>query len=189
LLSLLSHQFPDRFSTFYSLYEQVRVARNDAMHTGAYARHATSAAIELCIGLEEAIMKEQQMPREQVKDFMVKQVISIEPWQPVAHARHLMLTHSFTFVPVFTNSWKLVSETSMAKYLRGQENWSARLAMPISEAEANGLTLLDAKIVDALDSVQTLIQAIDPIREPHTLWLIADGHGKLAGVLSPFELM
>lgn len=189
VLSDLSGRFPDRFGTFESLYEQVRVARNDAMHTGAYARHATSAAIELCIGLEEALMKEQQLPRSKVKDYMVKQPVSVEPWQPVAHARQLMLTHSFSFVPVFTDSWKLVSETSMAKYLLGREDWSARLAMPISEAVAHGLVLLDARVVNIAAEVQTLVAAIDPTKEPLTLWLVVDGHERLTGVLSPFELM
>jgi CBS domain-containing protein len=79
------------------------------MHTGVYARHATNAAIELCIGLEEALMVEQQIPREVVADFMVKAPVIVEPWQPVAHARQLMLMHSFSFLPVFLGAWKLVS--------------------------------------------------------------------------------
>lgn len=41
------------FTRFAALYKKLNTARNDAMHTGAYARHATSAAIELCIHLEE----------------------------------------------------------------------------------------------------------------------------------------
>ena len=134
-------------------------------------------------------MKEQQLPRGKVKDYMVKLPVSVEPWQPVAHARQLMLTHSFSFVPVFTDSWKLVSETSMAKYLLGRDDWSARLAMPISEAVAYGLVLLDARVVNTADEVQTLVAAIDPTKEPHTLWLVVDGHERLTGVLSPFELM
>ena len=49
-------EFPSLFTRFEALYRTVNSARNDAMHTGAYARHATDAAIELCIGLEDALM-------------------------------------------------------------------------------------------------------------------------------------
>ena len=45
----MSASNPERFSKFESLYDLVRRARNDAMHTGVYARHATAAAIELFI--------------------------------------------------------------------------------------------------------------------------------------------
>ena len=55
-LSALPEKLPMFFTRFDSLYDIVRRARNDAMHIGSYARHATSAAVELCIGLEEAVM-------------------------------------------------------------------------------------------------------------------------------------
>ena len=84
VLSELSTDHPGRFSKFSSLFDFVRNARNDAMHTGVYARHATAAAIELCIGLEEALMKQQQQPRQRVEDFMVKAPVTVELWQPVA---------------------------------------------------------------------------------------------------------
>ena len=109
-LSALPEIFPMFFTRFDSLYDIVRRARNDAMHIGSYARHATSAAVELCIGLEEAVMiGPEKLNR--VSDFMVKTPVTIELWQPVAHARQLMLMHSFSFVPVFhDNKWKLLSE-------------------------------------------------------------------------------
>lgn len=56
LFAHLVTECPEHFTKFESLYETLRIARNDAMHTGAYARHATEAAIELCIGLEDALM-------------------------------------------------------------------------------------------------------------------------------------
>ena len=107
------------FSSFDSLFDLVKTARNDAMHTGVYARHATAAAIELCIGLETALMNVANMPRTIVKDFMVKSPIIVESWQPVAFARQLMLTHSFSFLPVQRDGkWMLISEGAIAKYLR-----------------------------------------------------------------------
>ena len=44
VLTEMSQCHPGTFSNFSSLFYLMRNARNDAMHTGAYARHATAAA-------------------------------------------------------------------------------------------------------------------------------------------------
>lgn len=107
-LASLPTDFPMFFTQFDALYDVIRRARNDAMHTGSYARHATNAAVEMCIGLEEAVMVgPEQMAK--VKDYMVKTPIAAEPWHPVAHARQLVLTHSFSFLPVLHDRrWRLL---------------------------------------------------------------------------------
>lgn len=188
VLSSLSDRFPGLFGRFDALYETVRLARNDAMHTGVYARHATAAAVELCIGLEEALMVEQKIPRAVVADYMVKSPVSVEAWQPVAHARQLMLTHSFSFLPVFLGGWKLVPEFSMAKYLHRSPNRKELLATRIDEAAMNGLALVDALVIQATDNVSELLKIEKPEGHP-TLWLVVDSNSGLCGVLSPFELM
>jgi hypothetical protein len=188
VLAELSATHAEWFSKFSSLYDLVRSARNDAMHTGVYARHATAAAIELCIGLEEALMKQQQRPRQLVEDFMVKSPITVELWQPVAYARQLMLTHSFSFLPVFHTEWKLISESSLARYIRSGKEWKALLSAPIEYATGNGLELIRASVVNLKDNVHTLLQEKEDARSPR-LWLVQDQHGRLCGVLSPFELM
>ena len=157
------------------------------MHTGVYARHATQAAIELCIGLEGALMKEQQYVRNLVQDFMVKGAVTIEPWQPVAHARQLMLTHSFSFLPVFLDAWKLVSEYALARYIRSAGNGSELLSASISHAASNGLELIDARVVELADDVHELLR--DTNGAGPKLWLVQDENRRLCGVLSPFELM
>jgi len=158
------------------------------MHTGVYARHATVAAIELCIGLEEALMKEQQLARNLVEDFMVKSPLTVEPWQPVAHARQLMLMHSFSFLPVFVDSWKFLSEGAMARYMRNGGQWNDLLSATIEHAAKNGLNLVDATLVDIKDEVHAVLAADHGNGSPW-LWLVQDEHDKLCGVLSPFELM
>lgn len=40
---------------FGTLYDLVRLARNDALHQGAFARHLTKHAIELAIVLEDSL--------------------------------------------------------------------------------------------------------------------------------------
>lgn len=188
VLSSMSGSHPGIFSRFGALFDLVRTARNDAMHTGVYARHATAAAIELCIGLEEALMKEQQMPRSLVQDFMVKSPVTVEPWQPVAHARQLMLMHSFSFLPVHIGSWKLLSEGSMARYMRSGAQWQALISSSIEHAAENGLELVNASVVGLRQEIHELLAA-DHGNEAPRLWLVQDEHEKLCGVLSPFELM
>jgi CBS domain-containing protein len=195
VLAELTQIYPSTFTAFDALFELVRTARNDVMHTGVYARHATAAAIELCIGLEAAIMKHKALLRHQVKHYMVKSPVTVEPWQPVAHARQLMLTHSFSFLPVqIIGCWKLISETSMARYLQFGVSAGGRLsdllAQTIQDAGLNGLELSQAQIVRLDDEVRTLLQPSSD--SPHTeprLWLVEDSLGNLCGVLSPFELM
>lgn len=188
VLTDLSKDLPQYFTHFSALYAAVRNARNDAMHTGVYARHVTSSAVELCIGLEEALMKEKKVAQMQVKDLVVKSPVSIEPWQPVAYARQLMLTHSFSFLPVYRRGWELLSELSMAKYLNNAVERKKVLAVSIEYAANNGLMLIPADVVGMDDKIEDLL-AKTKYPAASTLWLIEDRPGVLAGVLSPFELM
>jgi hypothetical protein len=79
----------------------------------------------------------------------------------------------------------------MAKHLpRGGEQRKVALGRSIKEAAALGagsLELLDAHVLTPECDVADLLQGAD-VNRP-TLWLVEDGHGGLAGVLSPFELM
>ncbi len=189
VLSVLASTKPGLFTSFEALFELVKSARNDAMHTGVYARHATESAIELCIGLEAALMKEQDMPRTTVKDFMVKSPVSVETWQPIALARQLMLTHSFSFLPVeIGGTWKLISESAMARYLRSGPPWKALLAEDIESAQGRGLELIEAPMAQLDGNVDQLLGEQD-FGNSVRLWLVTDENDRLCGVLSPFELM
>lgn len=188
VLTEMSQTDPGVFGKFEALFDLVRSARNDAMHTGVYARHATAAAIELCIGLEEALMKEQQLPRCRVEDFMVRSPVTVEPWQPIAHARQLMLMHSFSFLPVKLGSWKLVSEGAMARYILLGNDWKSLLSSTIEHAADHGLDLVEATVVGLKVEVRELLADGRDASTPR-LWLVEDGHKRLCGVLSPFELM
>lgn len=190
ILSSLTQNFPAFFTRFDALYESVNNARNDAMHTGVYARHATTAAIELCIGLEEALMAEKQIQRETAADFMVKSPVIVESWQPIAHARQLMLMHSFSFLPVYLDDkWKLLPEVSMARYLHQNPNRRELLAMPIHKAATNVLDLVLATVVKPTNKVTELLKQEQRGGAP-SLWLVQDKNdGSLCGVLSPFDLM
>jgi hypothetical protein len=183
-------RFPAFFTRFDALYDTLRRARNDAMHLGSYARHATAAAVELCIGLEESLMNASES-RLTVADYMVKTPTMVEAWQPIAYARQLMLTHSFSFLPIFhKNRWKLLSELAIVGYLHpmNRQDKAAALALSIQDAVGAGLKLLPAKTVQSRDEVASLVAAT-AARPTPTLWLVVETDNRLTGVLSPFELM
>lgn len=192
VLTDLPERFPSTFKSFEALFKTVQTARNDAMHIGAYARHATEAAIELSIGLEEALMANFER---KVKDVMVKSPMTVEPWQPVAQARQLMLMHSFSFLPVrIGRSWWLVSEIGLAKFLGvNRDSKSDRLAKSIKDAKAAGMRLVRLREADLLQVDTTIAEVLEraKVQKGPTLWLVVDKQhpDHLAGVLSPFELM
>lgn len=192
VLSELSEKFPSRFKTFEALFVTVQNARNDAMHLGAYARHATAAAIELCIGLEEALMAGVNRT---VGNLMVTSPVSVQPWQPIAHARQLMLMHSFSFLPVrLGHEWCLISELCLAKYLGVNAGVKKiRLGETIEEGAASELEIIKIPKEKLLHVNQRVTDVLKhaQVESSSTLWLVVDENrpDHLAGVLSPFELM
>jgi hypothetical protein len=192
VLTRLAEQFPATFKPFDALFRTVQAARNDAMHTGAYARHATEAAIELCTGLEEALMSDLERI---VGNLMVSSPVSVQRWQPVAHARQLMLMHSFSFLPVrLGKSWFLISELGLAKFLSvNSDTKKLRLGESIEAAKSSGMQLVKLRDADLL-RVNTRIDEVlqrSKVQKGPMLWLVVDDARPehLAGVLSPFELM
>lgn len=178
---------------FHALFTSIKEARNDAMHTGAYARHVAADAVTLCLVLEDALMTEKKSTGEgnrlTVGDFMVSTPVVVQPWQTVEHARQLMLLNSFSYLPIWhEEQWWLVSDMEMARYLRPLWPAQARLKMTLAQAREEGLPFIPASPVLKGDAVVDLLNS--PSRPG--LWLVKEkGYplGYLAGVLSPFELM
>jgi hypothetical protein len=192
VLTDLPKKFPSQFKSFAALFEIVRTARNDAMHLGAYARHATVAGVELCIGLEESLMANVDRT---VGNLMVASPVVVEQWQPIAHARQLMLMHSFSCLPVrMSDSWWLLSELDMARFLAVvPKTKKERLGCAIKDAMKDGLKLLrvkDEELLKVSMSIRDVLQR-PSIQNGPTLWLVGDEKypEHLAGVLTPFELM
>ena len=160
--SPLFYTVPDAFRElhipFPILYDRVRRARNDAMHGGAAARYATSHAVELALVLEDALMNSY----DKASDFMVRNVICAEMWQPLSFIRQTMLASSFSCLPVKAEQdgkplWELVSDKALAQYLRCGSNGGLLkdlLVQPLKEAKRNGFTLLEARTCGATDAVR-----------------------------------
>lgn len=117
----------------------------------------------------------------------------VEEWHLVAHARQLMLTHSFSFLPIrLDGKWKLISEMSIARFL--SQDRKKRLAMSIKEAAgAESALLCSAEEIRPKKEVSTLLQPSPDksIANHGRIWLVtgADGSDRLLGILTPFELM
>ena len=201
LCALVARNLPIGFEDFATLFETVKQARNDVMHTGAYARNAAVSAVQLCLLIEEAILSELQKKKETktarkvVADFMVRSPVTAEPWHTVGHARRLMLLNSFSYLPLFwEGTWHLLSDMAMARMLQSLEQHERNIAAAASlEDTLQGndplLKPTAATLVEPNCEVKTLLNGDHP-----GLWLVVkakEGEGlkQLVGVLSPFELM
>ena len=188
---------------FDALFRRVLDARNDAMHTGAYARNAAQAAVQLSLMLEEVLMSKSAKT---VADYMVNTPVYLEEWHTLGYARQLMLVNSFSYLPIFLKDedegegkWHLISDMAMAQFFQGLSNGDERKkfeAKPLKCALVRGDQSLNLIAVDAPKVRTTEIsELLKDKTSPHPgLWLVVNateggGLKQLIGVLSPFELM
>jgi len=93
---LRGHHLP-----FDQLYEALRIARNDAFHQGARVRHLTESAVQLAMILEDALMTTPDTPKDfLVSDFMIRNPVCAELWQPVSVVRQVLLINSFSYLSI-----------------------------------------------------------------------------------------
>ena len=84
------------------LFEQVRIARNAAVHEGAHSRTAGEHAAELAMALETALMKN---GRALLSDWMVRDPVVAKPWHTVVQVRATLLKRGFDALPIWMD-WK-----------------------------------------------------------------------------------
>lgn len=176
---------------FPDLYEVVRDARNDALHHGASARHLTAHATQLVLVLEDALNTEAT----KVGDYMVRDPISAFPWQPVSFVRQQMLSNSFTYLPIWHTlgagpGWHLLSDRSVAKYLRSATSKTERkkrLASTVQEAVGSGGLTLEE--VHCCTSNMSLAELLDTLDDPIVLVVDDARHDRLVGILTPADLL
>jgi CBS domain-containing protein len=186
--SALAEEVPRRsrgiLTPFSELFALVREARNDAVHQGAFARHLTAHAIELALILEDAL-RSSEMP--QISDYMVRNPVCAELWQPIGFVRQQMLASSFSFLPVFNHDgrqWCLVSDRAIATYLGvSSDERKKRLAVTLADAQ---LQLERAKCVEEDTSLEDALRALDaaPL-------LVCDKYdaSRLLGLVTAFDLL
>jgi len=106
------------------LFETVRIARNDAVHSGAFIRHHATRLVELILILEEAIMSSGS----EAQDVMVQNPTTAELWHNIATIRRAMLANAFSYLPVRDQegNWCIVSDYAVARFLKQASNTSER---------------------------------------------------------------
>lgn len=126
---------PEVISSLDSLYKNVRVGRNQAVHEGAHARHLVRHCVELALAVEGGLMKDHRC----VADFMVRAPVCSEIWQQVAFARQQMLVNSFSYLPVkWLGKWVVVSDGAIARYLAKQADADKALKRTLESAVDSG---------------------------------------------------
>jgi CBS domain-containing protein len=165
----------------------VREARNDALHQGAFARHLTSHAIEIALVLEDALRSSE---RPLVSDYMVRNPVCAELWQPLGFIRQQMLASSFSFLPVLNErgEWGLVSDHALATFLGGEMGErKKRLVVTLLEAQRTEPTLLDiAEFVKEGTSIE------EALKKMNNAPLLVCRHGErehLLGIVTAFDLL
>ena len=187
----LPELLPAWHTSFATLYSLIKTGRNDALHQGAFARHLTAHAIDLSLILEDALVADVTCAR----DFMVPNAVCAELWEPISSIRRTMLMNAFSFLPVaqredHATSWYLVSDFSLASYLRkaaDEAERRKRLALPLSEAiAANEVELVAAPLVAPQDPIAAVLAASNGA--PVLVVGPAPSYD-LRGIVTPFDVL
>lgn len=187
--SAMAVETPDRFRTlltpFGALYDLVTVARNDALHQGAFARHLTKHAIEIAIILEDALSSHMDPV---VVDFMVRNPVCAELWQPVGFVRQQMLANSYSHLPVFGDDgqWKVVSDAALATFLGPERDGKPRRKRLASTLQESSVSLIPAIFVD---EKAPLAVALDLLKGTPVLLVQSPDRRGLLGILTAFDLL
>jgi CBS domain-containing protein len=188
--SALANELPAQYrhlhTPFRLLFDIVRDARNDALHIGSFARHLTTHAVELSLVLEDALRSYED--NKYIADYMVRDPICAQLWQPVSFVRQQMLTNSFSYLPVLDGGghWCLLSDLEVARYLQGVSNGERkrRLATPLGDAKE--IALIPA---DRLSDATSLDEALKTFNGQPILVFREQKDGELVGILTSFDLL
>lgn len=187
--SALAFEVPARWRglhvPFSLLYGIVKDARNDALHQGAFARHLTIHAIELSLVLEDAMRRSSDS--QVVGDFMVRNPVCAELWQPLSFVRQQMLSNSYSYLPVkdATGRWCLVSDLEIAVHLgSNHDQRKRRLAETLG---SSAIVLQPAKRCTADTALEDGIPVLDP--RPVLVFLSDKEDQNPVGILTAFDVL
>ncbi len=193
----LDAQFANWHSDKAALYKLVNHARNDAFHQGAGARHLTEHAIELALLFEDALMNDNDDPMTKLREIMVRSPIVAEPWQPISFVRQVMLTNSFSTLPIyFEGEWWVITDAQVAAFLRDDPgNRPKRLGMSVKDAKRQWNSLLEKAAVEKPDRpIGEVAKAFaKPNASPFILVLdkaeTAKQSKELLGIVTAFDIL
>lgn len=191
----LAYTIPRLWREFHTplpeLYKIVREGRNDALHQGAFARHLTDHAIELALIMEDALRMEETDAM--VSDFMVRNPVCAELWQPVSYIRQQMLINSFSFLPAKNNEgqWCLISDVNLANYLNAYSGnkRKRRLAMPLRDSDILSTANVAKCHVELVPHTMQVKEALHRLNDRPVLVHRAGAENEIVGILTAFDLL
>lgn len=154
-------------------------ARNDKSHTGAYARNAVAKAIAVGTVLEDCLMAHVKT----VEDIMTEGVVFAEPFMSLAKVRELMLSHSFSFVPVqWGEGFGLLSDREVARLWRTYDRKDSEPHItPLRDLIAQGkLTPGPVQVIGTDTQLQGQVIPAEP-------QLVVNAEGCVVGIVSAFD--
>ena len=171
-------------STFENHLEEVIKVRNDEAHTGAAARAAVRIASVVGIYLEDTLMAASDSEKD-VKAYIQTEVVRTYTWQRLGECRRLMLTHSFSYLPLLREGkWEILVDADLAEYLavRGWKGRKETVGEAVTKG-ANGLNVEEAAIVGPNDSKR------DALRKMKGKAAVVIKKEELVGIVTPFDLL
>jgi hypothetical protein len=178
-------------SDFSTLYDAVRLARNDAVHEGARARHLAANAISLLILMGDRMFRNNSELT--LGHFMVRDPVVIQSWMPVANARTAMLRYSFSSIPVeIDGAWRVIMDHALISFLDSPDR-DERIKMTVRAANAEGLHLPRCRLFEHNTVRRDLLVkpvSDDEIRYPVLVTQkLANGGQHVVGIVSAFDLL
>lgn len=171
------------------LFDTVRKARNDSVHSGDFIRHHSMRLVELLLMLEEGLA----MAGKIAGDLMVQNPTTAELWQNIASVRRAMLTNSYSFLPIQDRDgvWKLLSDVSVVRYLRRAPTAKDRnklLGRKLRKALDDGdITLTECSRLSPDKSVDEIAKAMSHL--PALIVEKDENKERLLGILTAFDLL
>ena len=133
---------------------------------------------------------------DRVEDLMVRTPVSAEPWHLVSHVRKMMLTNSFTCIPIFKSKtgkdrWMLLRDAALMHWIRSEPNkkkQKERLAMPVGDAITNHeLAVKGAICCSGEVTIGDLLSRMND--DPTLVTEKIDGAERLLGIITAFDLL
>lgn len=171
------------------LFDTVRRARNDSVHSGDFIRHHSIRLVELLLMLEEGLA----MSGKSAGGLMVQNPTAAELWQNVASVPRAMLTNSFSFLPIHDRDgvWQLLSDVAIVRYLRRAETKKDRsemLGKQLRKAVDNDeITLTKCSCFSPGKNIDEIAKEME-----HLPVLIVEKDGnkeRLLGILTAFDIL
>ncbi|MBB6016928.1 HPP family protein [Deinococcus radiopugnans] len=154
-------------------------ARNDKSHTGAYARNAVTKAVAVGSVLEDCLMARLMT----VEDIMTEGVVFAEPFMSLAKVRELMLSHSFSFLPVkWGEKFGLLSDREVARLWRTYAKKDSEPHLtPLRDLIAQGkLSPGPVNVIEIDTKLQDQVISAEP-------QLVVNAEGYVVGIISAFD--